>query len=946
MFVDSTNTLWIGTDNGIVSKKNGVFESYFEEDGLALNSCWAISEDIFQNMWFGSYGAGISIYNGTEFRIISENDGLVHNEITKLFPYGDFMYVGTSDGVSRINIKNYKVSSWDYSETDDLFRVSGFFEYKDQLYLTTYKTGVYSVAEDENTLRLKKINDRKPIYSVFVKNDSIYSNQKGYSTKEHLAKYLQQNASENTEQLGKSIIWQQVQTKNDKMFAGAWGIYDTSGGIFEIDGEKFVSRAADFNVNSNQVYSLEYDPELDKLYIGTLDEGLHEINLSQDVSFHPLPGKVLGFTRTKFSSATLSSQGLQIIGKTSNTISLKRFKEWQENYVSKNSLNLPKHEDSFYELDYETPAEEIRFYDIKVFEENYWINTNIGIFAVGNSGKLKRYIPIHSEEINFTQDGKLIETHPYGGVRVYTDLNAFDYHYYSPEDPATPTMIVNSFRNEEETYFLSVFSGLYKWRNDRFISYLNSDIWPEKQLRHISPIGDKLAISTEFGDIYIVNDHKSFEILKKIPRAKIQGNTISFLSSYKEYLIIATEKGLTFLNNEKQIFLDKEQGLNQPLLATELFKNHLFVGSEGGFYILELDRILEAERKINELKLTEIRINNNEKSLKNLSSKNELEFDHDENTVLIKFATNAHPFPDKLRYQYKLHPKEKWSLPFSKSEIFLPFLSSSTYDIQVKVTDYSTGTKYHQKLLNLAIKPPFWKTWWFYLLIIAGITLLILSIYRYEIRKNKRFESQKSLIQKRFEETKMEALLAQMNPHFIFNAMNSIQNFILENNVEKASEFLGDFAKLIRLNLEYCTKPKISLEEEILYLKSYIKVENTRFNDSVKVNFHVDPDIDTYEVEVPSMLMQTFIENVFVHAFPPKIKNPTLNISFNELDSGSIECRIQDNGIGYENASENSSHQSKGTSLARERLAFMGYNNQSLQISSNKGKGTLVILIL
>ena len=125
--------------------------------------------------------------------------------------------------------------------------------------------------------------------------------------------------------------------------------------------------------------------------------------------------------------------------------------------------------------------------------------------------------------------------------------------------------------------------------------------------------------------------------------------------------------------------------------------------------------------------------------------------------------------------------------------------------------------------------------------------------------------------------------------------------------VEKASEFLGDFAKLIRLNLEYCTKPKISLEEEILYLKSYIKVENTRFNDSVKVNFHVDPDIDTYEVEVPSMLIQTFIENVFVHAFPPKIKNPTLNVSFNELDSGSIECRIEDNGVGFANASDNSS---------------------------------------
>lgn len=213
--------------------------------------------------------------------------------------------------------------------------------------------------------------------------------------------------------------------------------------------------------------------------------------------------------------------------------------------------------------------------------------------------------------------------------------------------------------------------------------------------------------------------------------------------------------------------------------------------------------------------------------------------------------------------------------------------------------------------------------------------------------QTRRFEEQKVLIQKRFEETKMEALLAQMNPHFIFNAMNSIQYYIMDNDIDNATIFLGDFAKLIRLNLDHCTKPTILLTEEIEYLQSYIRVENTRFNNAIKVIFEIDPEIDIYDVEIPTMILQTFVENVFVHAFPPGIKDPTIKISFNLLSEGVLRCKIQDNGIGYPVNPGNKLHKSKGVKLVRERLALLGYeDDEAVRIISDNNSGTSIILTL
>lgn len=949
LLVDSNNILWIGTDNGVVKKENDVFKSFFEEDGLGLNSCWAIAEDKNENIWFGSYGGGVSIYDGIKFKVISEKDGLIHNEITKLFSFENYMYVGTSDGVSIINVDTFKVLSLDIPAGNELFRVSGFFDYGKEIYVVTYRTGIYKISINKSQKVLDKVSDSKYIYSVFVDKDSIYSSNKGFFTKNSLVDYVNEKDSISSKKLGYSILWDQVKTRNDKIFAAAWGIYDTNGGIYEVKNDRLVSRASDFNVPSKKVISLAYDASFEKLYVGTMDTGLFEVNLNPQIKFNKLQGEnITGFASTGNTSAVLL-EGSIVIKDTKKelAIPLSQLKEWQVEYVLNTKLPLPKHEDSFYELDHSTKAEDINFYDIKVSKDLYWVNTNIGIFAVKASGELHRYLPLHSEEINFTENGRLIETNPYGGVRIYDDLDAFTYTHFKPEDPNTPTMVVNSLRKNDKTYLLSVFSGLYVWRNNGFQSYLENGIWKEQKLRHITTLGKNIALSNEFGDVFVVNDDESFKLLKKIPRAKIYGNTISFLKDYLGILLIGTEKGLTLYKDDRYIFLDEEQGLKQPLLSANVSQNRLYVGSRYGIYNLDLDAICNSKALVKELDLKEIFINNNQFPSQKFTDIKEIKLPHNENTVLLKFSTNAHPYPHKLKYQYRLNPNENWSLPSSKPELFLPFLPADDYKIAVKVLDESTGYGFTQPLLSLAILPPFWKSWWFTLLITMTIILMIYSIYQFQIRQSRKFEAQKRMIQKRFEETKMEALLAQMNPHFIFNAMNSIQSYILDSDVDNASIFLSDFAKLIRLNLDHCTKPSITLIEEIEYLQSYIRVENTRFNNTVKVIFETDPLIDVYDVEIPTMLLQTFVENVFVHAFPTSITNPTLKISFKLLPENVLQCKIEDNGIGFPPGATNKLHQSKGVSLVKERLALLGYEvEKTVQMISVENKGTTVILRL
>jgi two-component system, LytTR family, sensor kinase len=176
----------------------------------------------------------------------------------------------------------------------------------------------------------------------------------------------------------------------------------------------------------------------------------------------------------------------------------------------------------------------------------------------------------------------------------------------------------------------------------------------------------------------------------------------------------------------------------------------------------------------------------------------------------------------------------------------------------------------------------------------------------------------------------LKALRAQMNPHFVFNALNSVQNFITSNDGTLAAKYLAQFAHLMRQSLEYSELEIISLEKEIEFLKNYLDInEKLRFENKLRYEIFVDEEIEEDILGVPTMIIQPYVENSIEHGIRPK-KNGLIKINFTLKDDNTILCIIEDNGVGREQArllQQNNpnfkNHRSLGTKITQDRLEIL-----------------------
>ena len=203
----------------------------------------------------------------------------------------------------------------------------------------------------------------------------------------------------------------------------------------------------------------------------------------------------------------------------------------------------------------------------------------------------------------------------------------------------------------------------------------------------------------------------------------------------------------------------------------------------------------------------------------------------------------------------------------------------------------------------------------------------------------------------------LKALRAQMNPHFMYNALNSIQNFITSNETESATKYLAKFAKLMRQSLEYSDLEFISLEKEIEFLEDYLLLnQKLRFQNILNYDIDMTEDIEEDIMGVPTMIIQPYVENAIEHGLRTVEKGSVL-IKFSLADEDTILCVIQDNGIGRELAKERQrkdgyhlTHKSRGTSITEQRLRILhksnkkGFHVKTVDLRSNEGKpaGTMV----
>jgi ligand-binding sensor domain-containing protein/two-component sensor histidine kinase len=322
-----------------------------------------------------------------------------------------------------------------------------------------------------------------------------------------------------------------------------------------------------------------------------------------------------------------------------------------------------------------------------------------------------------------------------------------------------------------------------------------------------------------------------------------------------------------------------------------------------------------------------------------------------QNDVRISFSAINYTDAENMRFAYRIKNKthSTWIDAGTQGSILLTNFSAGEYIIELKVYAYDNKWPAQFREIAIVVTPPFTQTVWFYALAALFLAGCIYLIYRYRVKQIR----QKATIEKQLMELEIKGLHAQMNPHFIFNCLNSIQEMILHNQNHQASHYLSKFAQLIRITLVQSTKPFISLQHTIDYLERYIEMEKIRTNE-FSYTIEVDDELHTDEIMIPPMLIQPFLENAIWHGAIPG-KQLVIGVQFLKQDNRII-CIVEDNGKGIDTTMNNKSemrldHNSIGIANVQERIQVLNekYNlNSELSIEdkSKTGKetGTMVKL--
>lgn len=327
-----------------------------------------------------------------------------------------------------------------------------------------------------------------------------------------------------------------------------------------------------------------------------------------------------------------------------------------------------------------------------------------------------------------------------------------------------------------------------------------------------------------------------------------------------------------------------------------------------------------------------------------ISSLNKEIFDHDENRIQIQLGNSFRLYPNKLLFQFKLSglKNANWSQWTEKNTIDLPYVPPGKYEILLRYKDLATGEIGIKSLKKFKINLPLWQNLYFIIFFFVFFGALIFIYVRRKISNIKKRANEKLNYEKRIVETKMEALQSQMNPHFIFNSLNVIQYFVLKNDTENSINYINSFSKLMRTTLENSSEFKISISEEVKFLKLYVEVQNIRFNNHVKFKIIISHELDKHKKMMPPMLIQPLLENCFEHAFNDSIINPKITLEI-VIEADKIIISVTDNGLGFQEK-RNVKIQSKALKLVEERILLL--SNKNTLLSENLILGSKVSFIL
>ncbi|KFF21705.1 hypothetical protein IW22_07135 [Chryseobacterium sp. JM1] len=550
--------------------------------------------------------------------------------------------------------------------------------------------------------------------------------------------------------------------------------------------------------------------------------------------------------------------------------------------------------------------------------KSIYLNHNVSIFGMAativvhdlstNRSKKLRYslksiVPYTQNSVFFCTSGSLMTYHLKTGKitslldeRVYTVL-PFD----------------------KENLLVGNFSDLYRFniktkKKTLFLKgYYFTDL---KKLRDHVYLG-----ATNLNGIIIFNDQGILKKIEKknglindqIKKIEVENNNTFWASTNSGISRIE----LTADRNTLITNLTQTDGLPSNAVSGCVIRNDtIFIGTSKGLGIFSIKKLLAQEKSIHKkVIINSITIENNEHYdlRENLTG-------HSDNNVIFNLSFPDYASQGKISYKYKVEGlDETWQLSNSSTIIFNS-IPPGKYVFRVYGLGYNGKQSYISSDLPFEIKPRFWQTWWFMAALAIIIIMIVTLIINSWLQKKRNKKLEKFFHEKKIAELELQAIKAQINPHFIYNCLNSIKYLLFKEDYQETENYLDIFSQLIRKTLHYSEKTFMPIEEEVEYLSLYMDMEKLRQNELFDYEFHISEQVNK-RWAIPSLLIQPFVENAIKHGIS-SLKNAKgfVKISFDHEDS-TLCITIEDNGTGIRTKDKSSVNtDSFGLKLSQKRI--------------------------
>ncbi len=931
------------------------FKHFSVEDGIPSSECYQVLQDKKGFIWIAT-DKGVAKFDGAKFKIYTKEDGLPENCIIRIYedPTGRIWFAGVTNKIAYFD--NNKIRSLKIN--DELSRLgnNGYINslqfYKNQLWIGMYGTYLmpkvsFYKGDTKNQFHLQKITDLN-------KNKTIHG---GYIYKFDNNKFLQ-GSTKNTYNQGLINIITAKKTISEKCF-----ILDgfSSGVIRSILFKKkyylilYESKlylVNKFNGKTVERFSLKNNlcyhflDSKNGLWIGTNKEGLlyyPKVDLKKGKPYHFLKNKTISCITEDHEKGywiTTLEDGVYYI----KDINFMHYTELSSSKVNAISVN----KNSIYAgLDNG---------NLVIFKNN--ISTEVSSnFDPLSVNFIRRITPIDNHTIAIggstrfcfmnVNNRKIVPFKPNQQDKLYQGLsvsstannnekfwignfsNLVELNYENQNNIKTkihqaPNRIYSVAADKNGIIWLGCAIGLYRFEKGEFTFQGKGSDALSSRINDIQIQNNTIWNSTKDNGITIIRGAKRYDITTKnglqsniCQSLFLESEKIGWLASNKGVCKITIESWTPFKLNIKYY------NINNGLISNEInqiFKkdNTVYIGSNRGVSLFN-------EKKVKKnnfpppIYITSLNINNQDTIVK----KN-YNLPYDKNDISIKYIGLTFKSEGNVEYKYRLLGLDSdWQFTSYSKATFskLPY-GNYTFEVSAKNND-GYWSKNPAKIY-IFISPPFWHTWVFR--IIAAISFLS-SVYffiKWRINKIEKRAAENAKLYQQTIEMEMKFLSSQMNPHFTFNAMNSIQYYMLENEPEKAQKYLVKYSKLIRKVLENNMKKYVPIKEEIEMLGLYMDIESLRFEIQFYYSINIPNELTEKKIEIPPMIIQPYVENAICHGISNNKKEKgKINLTFENIDD-KIKCTIEDNGVGRKKSNElkskNSKKESLGMLITHQRL--------------------------